>query len=1159
MLGTILREAGLKFVNLDTFISIDRKIARSVNLERDASNIEQIKCFQVTPMARRVLNRFVDSLEGEPQSAWSLTGPYGSGKSAFCNYLFALCSESRSSLAKVALGNLSTTDLSLKERFHQVLTHSRIKGFIPLRAVSQYESLNKTILRALNTALSEMSIKNKSMTSLKKQVLSLMEKSTVQTSETINVLQRANEISGKHLLIVVDEFGKNLEYLAHNPSTGDIFALQVLAESKFAYIMVCLHQAFGEYASSLSELQRNEWNKVQGRFEDISYLEPSSRVIDLIIKAMTQNMDQITHSTNSQITAWGDIHARLMVEVEIPGLHRLSEVKIKKLYPIHPLSAILLGELSHRFAQNDRTVFSFLSSGGPKTFSGYLSTHNINGEQNLPALGLDWLYDYFCEVATQIHGDRSTTQRWIETQTMISEHSNATFLELRLLKTIGVLNLLSQVPGICASKKMLHIALSAFDSESATPIDKMLDQLVSRGIVLFREYADEYRLWEGTDFDIEKAIREERARLALGTLEEMLEIAAPQASLVAARHSYQTGVVRSFTQSWTTLDLMTERNKCELIPNEASDGQIWLTLGKQKSSHELKEKTQGQAVIIGYASCEQQVVELALDAAASKKVFETHSQLAHDGVARREARFRAEAAANILHEFLTDLVSTTNKQMMWYACGKAQSIQSRHGLSSLISEVCDIVFHRAPHVHMEMINHNRLTSSAARAQRELIEAMVTQETDKNLSLEGFGPEVAIYRAMFKSPGLHTRISVDSNTWHFVRPEPTTPQQSKLLEVWFTLDNMLRESEKNNTAISFCDLIGVLQQSPYGLRKGPIPLFICHYIIVNDDEVALYQEGAFKPFFGKAEAALLLKRPDLFALRRFSSQGFKREVVQTYMMALNTDVLKLETKTRNKSLLKIVAPLVQFMKALPVYTRFTRRVSANAQKLRGAVLNSREPIELLFKNIPDAFGMPVFNPDRPADKWKKELHQNLQEALVELNGVFGAMNTEIQNSIMNAFGVEKGHSFPRFRDYLQKRAQCLVAPCRENELKTILKAMANINDDDMKWAQGVAGIVTKKPVDSWRDSDLDPWYAAIHEIADRIDAFEALVGKSTGSDDENRIILSLTRGDGETERRTLKVSTQDRKRLLFEYPKIQNLSKIDRERLCVILLEDNGIK
>jgi hypothetical protein len=93
-------------MRLDEYVSIDNKIARSVNLERDAADIEQIRRFQITPMVQRMLGRFADALEGEPVPAWSLTGPYGSGKSAFCNYLLALCSNHADSIRETAFAGL---------------------------------------------------------------------------------------------------------------------------------------------------------------------------------------------------------------------------------------------------------------------------------------------------------------------------------------------------------------------------------------------------------------------------------------------------------------------------------------------------------------------------------------------------------------------------------------------------------------------------------------------------------------------------------------------------------------------------------------------------------------------------------------------------------------------------------------------------------------------------------------------------------------------------------------------------------------------------------------------------------------------------------------------------------------------------------------------
>jgi len=1134
---------------------VDNKIARSVNLERDASNIDQIRQFQVTSMASQVLDRFINALKGDPEAAWSLTGPYGTGKSSFCNFLFALCAGSRSSMRKAALENLQQTDSDLHKKFLHARQAVEFKGFLPLRAVSRYESLNKTLLRSLEDAFKN--IDGKGPASLIQGISVAKAENIIQTSDVLSLLEQAGKLTGKKLLIVVDEFGKNLEFMSHNPSDGDIFILQALAESSFSYLWVCLHQAFSEYASTLSQVQRNEWQKVQGRFDDISYLEPPSHVINLILRAIRQT-DPGSPEIHLTLDQWAKTQVDSTKYLKIKGISDLKMNKVRNLYPFTPLTAVILGELSHRFAQNDRTIFSFLSSGAPKSFLGFLATHSIEKKSPLPTLGLDWLYDYFCEITAQIHGDRSTTQRWIEIHSLITEHENAPAFELKLLKTIGVLNLLSKVPGIRASLGMIKSEMGAIYDETEKSIHKILDRLVERRIVLYRDYADEYRLWEGTDFDIEKAVRDERARLSLATLEKMLEIAAPQPSVIAARHSFQTGAVREFKQTWTTLDLLNKREEENLIPCRKSDGQIWLVLGKEQSPYGLSTKTEKQPLIIGYAPCEDQVIELALDAAAAKKVFQTHTQLSQDGVARREARFRADAAADILQKFLMNLIAPSTQKIQWYACGKAIDIKPGRGISSVVSSVCDQTYYLSPKVQMEMINHNRLTSAAARAQRMLMEAMVTSEAQKNLGLEGFGPEKAIYMALFEATGLHV-FNTEDKIWHLIPPEPMNESHEKLAVIWETLENLLEEAGNQGRGISLAKLINILQAPPYGLRKGPIPLFICHYILVNDDRIALYQEGVFLPFFGSAEAALMVKRPDLFQLRRYSFKGVRRDVVQAYMAALDTEVLEFESNTRNQSLLKIIAPLVEFMNSLPDYSRFTRRISPNAQKLRGVVLNSREPLSLLFKEIPEALGLPELTMGEGGKSVKNELYSNLQRVLIELFNAFEDLNKEIRDSIKFAFDFEQDDDFSQFRKKLRNLILPLEKTCRDNELKTILKTMLNIADEDDRWARGIAGVIMKKPLDAWRDSDLDPWHAAMGEIADRIMAFEALVARTIGLKDGKRIVLSLTRINGKIQRSIVNVSENEKIRLLKQYPGIGQLSQKEKESLCAILLEDTGKK
>ena len=87
---------------LSEIIYPDMKITRSINIERDRGNISQLKEYHLTVKTLEILERFADALEGERVTAWSLTGPYGMGKSAFANYFLSLTGEDQRAARKAA-------------------------------------------------------------------------------------------------------------------------------------------------------------------------------------------------------------------------------------------------------------------------------------------------------------------------------------------------------------------------------------------------------------------------------------------------------------------------------------------------------------------------------------------------------------------------------------------------------------------------------------------------------------------------------------------------------------------------------------------------------------------------------------------------------------------------------------------------------------------------------------------------------------------------------------------------------------------------------------------------------------------------------------------------------------------------------------------------
>ena len=78
-------------VVLSEHVEVARRFARSANLERDAARTGPLEGYVVTARALDMVNRIVCAAEdGRAGGAWSLTGPYGSGKSSLALLLDGL-------------------------------------------------------------------------------------------------------------------------------------------------------------------------------------------------------------------------------------------------------------------------------------------------------------------------------------------------------------------------------------------------------------------------------------------------------------------------------------------------------------------------------------------------------------------------------------------------------------------------------------------------------------------------------------------------------------------------------------------------------------------------------------------------------------------------------------------------------------------------------------------------------------------------------------------------------------------------------------------------------------------------------------------------------------------------------------------------------------
>src|SRR5689334_2204739 len=277
---------------LRDLVAVAPRYARAINLERDAATDAAVNGYVVTQTADLFLRRLAAAFgDAGRHRAWTLTGPYGTGKSAFLLYLSALLGPS-AARGRVARNILKEQHPDTAQSLNNARALTR-EGFAPILVSGSPGSILRAIavtaardLRSLYS-VGRPSVAYRRLEGFTKPGAEISPRQLVSTLEEITTSLRESG-KARGVLLVIDELGKFLEHAVQGRGAEDLFVLQELAEATAnskeptLLLVTVLHQAFENYASALRPRDRQEWEKIQGRFEDFAFQEPADQILELI-------------------------------------------------------------------------------------------------------------------------------------------------------------------------------------------------------------------------------------------------------------------------------------------------------------------------------------------------------------------------------------------------------------------------------------------------------------------------------------------------------------------------------------------------------------------------------------------------------------------------------------------------------------------------------------------------------------------------------------------------------------------------------------------------------------------------------------------------------------------------------------------------------------
>ena len=1054
---------------LKDFIQVRSAHSRSTNVELDRSQ-DSLQRYIPTGRSLEVISRILESLKMQQGCrSFSIIGPYGSGKSSFAVFLGALLQGQVDEGSKLAWKTLkrtsSTTSAELLSVIKPLLKNDR--AFLLGSATAQREPINKTIQRCVQVALKGQ--RKGSVLSSKSELA--LSKDACSGKELLIAIQEI--IKHRPLLIAIDEFGKNLESFTDAPNESDLFILQQVAElaqteTTHPLILLTLqHLSFNEYVTGISHSGRRELSKIQGRFEEIPYNDSPEQYRRLVAEVFFGQKPKLL----SQVEKWFTRLSTKFAKSDFDSLFK--DVATKESFPLHPISLLCLPELCNRFGQNERTLFSFLTSNEPLSVRSFVESTAWMPNEDLPFVRLDHIYDYFIKSASNTVGSAELASRLIEIETRVRDSQGLGIYREKVLKSVGVLNLVASGGTARSSGDTLALAMHdcLFDDAPAKELREALLELEEKGLITYREFADEYRIWNGTDFGLRQRLQEARREAKLTPLDQVLRGAVVLSPLVANRHSQETGILRVFSRTFSGVTI----DESSIPPNQSVyDGAIVYWTTSDEPSVKLVGQTK-KPLLVATASSKAlgEVAAAAIEAFAVEKVTRDAIAENADWVARKELAERNSHCRQRLLALIESAWSTSDST--WKVVNPTKSVLSKkHSVLRNLSTVCDLIYTKSPMVKNETISRRVLTSQGARARRILAELIVEKSGIESFGIKGHGPEKSIYDAIFEGTGLH-RFDSKTKKWAYDFKFSKDESWSGVRD---QIDDFLNEAKINRTGIQ--DLADRLQAPPIGLKEGLINLLLVALIYSRATTLLLYEHGSLVVELDDAIVERLLRNPGHFAVKNLGIENGKMgTAIENIARSL-----QVVSASGTPTLLDVARKLYRDVHTLPAYAlNIVSKLSPEAVEVRRVIKSATELDVLIYESLPVALKSETFkNPNSPlVQKSVQQFAEKLANALSELKDSYPNLLVEIRERIANELSALMGANID-LRATLVVEAAQLKDMVLDKKLRAFVGGILRDNLSESEWTENLAMIIADgQPPRSWTEETLTQFGFSLKEI------------------------------------------------------------------------------
>lgn len=1077
-------------MKLSEFITIDNNFTRSINLAGDLKSHNLSQNYIWTSSNVRTIERIFEKIiDNSKHFAFSLIGPYGVGKSAFLLQLLHLLKASSKRNYNTVLNKIITDG---KSKYFEQLSFNKIKPYSVVLTGRQMP-IKEFIIQGITKNLQSKELLTPTLEKYLKTA------NTYKNFNIVDVIKTIYEdIKNKYngFYIIIDELGKLLEYAVLNPSKSDIYILQQLAELRKSdldssfMILTVLHQSFESYARYLSVQSKLEWMKIQGRFETISLAESPDELVPLIVKTfnISENLEEsIKEEIEKKTKKLYEKSAKLNFLPKGWDKEHLKDMFLQS-YPFNPVAVFILPLLSRLIGQNSRSTFTYIGIKEPNSFFDFISTNSVS---NLPLINIFNLYDYFNN-HSYISTDR-IRNRWAEVQIAVDRLGSENSIELNILKTIGILNVIQLPKRYPANESFISLSLEG-TNYTQKEIKNGIKSLVDKKIIVYRRFSNEYRIWEGSDFNIEEAI-EKRNNIKKSTkaIIDYLSILYPQENIRAKKHYEETGTLRYYQLKFLDPDEIYQSDFSDSIKkyldqdDVEAEGLIYLVLCFNQDDYEKifneisKLEGLSDQFIFILPKPNFSIIDLIDEAHTLRDILSSEKKLTNDLIAQKEVKDRIAEAEDRLIDLIDDVFWGFNRSQDLFFGNELHNIYSKRKFYNLLSEIFTKVFNKAPSIHNELINRHQISAPIVAARKCIIKQIIANKGTPLCDLSGTKAETTIFKLIYSKTGFYRKKNTNYGFYE--------PKDLKWKSIWEELVNYI--DCRRGEDIQIKALIKYFLRPPFGIRPNVFIFILLAYLEHEEQSVVLYEEGTYIPQRNEVIYELVCKRPELYSIQRVG--GTKNDEIVLKSLA---EKFRIDIKPKGDMLYPVVKYIYRIVRILPFHVINTRKINEKTLQIRNAILKANRPEKLILNTLPSILG---FSSNSFKQEGNTSIVRNyakkLSKHLNELKKHIEKVRQDSVKDILNVFGIF-AQDYKELRIQLGKRAKQIENIAADPIVKNIMSKIFNESIKDVAWIDAVVGAISMKPINSWSDFDKNDFKNKCQAVFRTFKNYELLIGDAT---------------------------------------------------------------